>query len=926
MVLASGTGTGVEIRDLVVDESGNTYVLGVYSDIVNFGGITKSSFGPQNAFLAKYGPAGGNPIFVRAILGAASIQSRAIALDPAGFIYLTGSFEGNAQIETGGTPVFENIASAGAQDIFVIKYNTATLLFQWAYTAGGTGDDSGHGIDVGPGGTVFVTGGFQGTVDFDGGGILPASVSAGAEDAFVLKLNALKNVQYVFTFGDLADDRGLDLAVSAAGEIYAAGYFEGAIAVDPVVGATTVNSQGGQDGFFLAYSDGGTTLNYQAGLAIGGGGNDVVKRVKLTRNGQPVIAGNFEEVGSFGNALSLTSNGGADFFLGEYSKLLLPSWVIGVGGASEDILNDFTRAPCGEFWLSGSFSGTTDFDPGAGTSALTGPVPGGYFVAQYDASGGYLWAGAEQGIGRDNEATCLALDPGGNLLLGRNSSSALDADISAGLADRPHIGTNQNSYLSKHSTGRIPVTNTNDMGSGSLRSALGWAGSNFRADTVCFCLPGAGPHVITPATSLTLQFADSTVIDATTQPGWSPGLVRVEGMAPATYAGVVVNESSVSEIYGLRISGFQDGLNLFNSTQLVVGGVGKGNQIVSNADNGIRMFESSGSLLSNEIGSDATATVDLGNGDTPFEAGIALDQISGPVRIGGLGAGEGNVIAFNMHGVLDYNTSGATPITTEGNTFACNATSGIISVGTANPVIVNHSLDEISGLGPANSTILIYTVNTSSCAALVPCQGFAFLDSTTSDAFGNWAMIGTYVLGTEITATATSPTGTTSAFSLCETIDNTLEQNHIVLELSGSRLRWTTSSGAWVAFDMERLEQQDLPELVASLSSQVVDWEVSSPGLYQIRGHRADGTSVLSNAIEVGQGQTWVIERAGSSLRLGRWGQWQGRVIDGQGRHLWSGGGASPLTIPTQSWSSGVYVLQLNDGQGNGLTRKIGIQ
>ncbi|MGD2112953.1 MAG: hypothetical protein PVI50_06175, partial [Gammaproteobacteria bacterium] len=47
------------------------------------------------------------------------------------------------------------------------------------------------------------------------------------------------------------------------------------------------------------------------------------------------------------------------------------------------------------------------------------------------------------------------------------------------------------------------VTNTNDSGAGSLRQAILDANASLGPDTICFDIPGAGPHVIQPLTPLT---------------------------------------------------------------------------------------------------------------------------------------------------------------------------------------------------------------------------------------------------------------------------------------------------------------------------------------------------------------------------------------------------------------------------------------
>jgi hypothetical protein len=77
-----------------------------------------------------------------------------LAVDGAGAVYLTGSFSGTLSFNPAGGA---NLTSAGGNDIFVTKLDT-NGAFQWAVSAGGTGDDSGNAIAVDSFGDVYVTG------------------------------------------------------------------------------------------------------------------------------------------------------------------------------------------------------------------------------------------------------------------------------------------------------------------------------------------------------------------------------------------------------------------------------------------------------------------------------------------------------------------------------------------------------------------------------------------------------------------------------------------------------------------------------------------------------------------------------------------------------------------------------------------------
>ncbi|MDP5172198.1 MAG: hypothetical protein NWR72_18285, partial [Bacteroidia bacterium] len=377
---------------------------------------------------------------------------------------------------------------------------------------------------------------------------------------------------------------------------------------------------------------------------------------------------------------------------------------------------------------------------------------------------------------------------------------------------------------------------------------------------------------------------------------------------------------SANEVYGMAFSGFATGLFLSNDDNLVVGDPGRGNQFISNTNYGLRIQGGSGTIQANEIGTDATATADLGNGVAATDAGILLSVTNGPVTIGGFGAGEANIIAFNPNGVSDL-TSGQ-PVSIIGNTFTCNSNAGILqAIPSGNPVINSPDFTVVSGSGPANSTIHLYTVNTSACIGTPPCQGYSFLGSAASDGVGNWSIPGTFTLGEQITATATSAAGNTSQFSLCAIVDVVLGQELISLQLEGDLLSWEPSSATWQAFEIQQLADQQiiLSQLLTASDRQ---WPTQGAGEYRIRGLLLDGREIFSNTVIMTPGPDWVLTTEAQELHLGLAGHaWQGKIYDLHGRLIWEGSatGIQNILLP----QTGMYVVKMNDETGNAYSSKV---
>jgi hypothetical protein len=154
-------------QSIALDGSGNVVVEGHYSGTVDFDpgrGVTTLTATSSNcAFITKLNAQGGL-VWARSLDGATGAYANGLAVDAAGSIYATGSFQGTVDFDPGAGVASRT--SAGGSDAFVLKLTSAGT-FAWVDTFGGTGNDSGSGIAVDSAGTVYLVGSYQGTVAFD---------------------------------------------------------------------------------------------------------------------------------------------------------------------------------------------------------------------------------------------------------------------------------------------------------------------------------------------------------------------------------------------------------------------------------------------------------------------------------------------------------------------------------------------------------------------------------------------------------------------------------------------------------------------------------------------------------------------------------------------------------------------------------------
>ena len=161
--------------DVVVDSAGSAYFAGTASGDLDGGGRGAIHAGVEDAFIAKYSPAGKQKwvtMFGTTVLD----KLRAISIDAKGRLYAAGS----TTADLNGTFPQKH---AGNNDGWAARV-TSTGLLDWLYQWGGPGSDEAFDIAVSKGGSVYVGGETGGDID----GPMGPNTSAGRWDGFLLKL------------------------------------------------------------------------------------------------------------------------------------------------------------------------------------------------------------------------------------------------------------------------------------------------------------------------------------------------------------------------------------------------------------------------------------------------------------------------------------------------------------------------------------------------------------------------------------------------------------------------------------------------------------------------------------------------------------------------------------------------------------------
>jgi len=328
-----------------------------------------------------------------------------IITDASGNVYTIGNYNGTVDIDPGPNTV--NLTAYGYTDFYVSKWDAAGNL-TWAASFGGSLHDNGTSIALDAAGNVYATGGFTNTTDFDPGPNTVNLVSAGGLDVFILKLDPAGNFVWVKQIGGTAlaaigGDEAKSIALDAAGNIYTLGRFEGTVDFDPGAGVSNLTSPGGFADVFVCRLDaqGNFVWAKQWGAV---GNNDWVNAIALDASANVYTTGSFYSPIDFdpGAGSTVLAPGG---LAGAYVSKLDSSgnfvWAKGFGKMGGFVQDPGALAVdnYNNVFLGGTFSGTVDFNPDAGTNNLSAGSGSNGFIVKLSAAGTYTWAKALGGPG-----------------------------------------------------------------------------------------------------------------------------------------------------------------------------------------------------------------------------------------------------------------------------------------------------------------------------------------------------------------------------------------------------------------------------------------------------------------------------------------------------------------------------------------------
>jgi hypothetical protein len=382
------------------------------------------------------------------------VTALSVYIDSLKNIYTIGQFSG--RIDFNPHPNFYLfIGHDTIQNNFYIQKLDSNGNYVWVRNIIGI---NGNTIKVDYEGSLYITGYFMGTVDFDPDTSVYNLTSNGQEDVFILKLDANGYFVWAKSFGGNGQDKAFSMAIDKDNNIYTTGDYNGNVDFDPSSAVFTMNST--HSSFIHKMDKNGNFIWAKELSAIEQTSICSSRSISLDNNGNIYTTGDFSGIIDFDPSSSsfYSPNNGiaSNYFALKLDSLGVLSWVKFsknhvIGGSAIGL--DITLDKSSNVYMTGKYHGSAliDFDPGPDTFYLpTNTSTYEIFIQKLDKNGDFQWAKALVGNGF-NQGNSILTDTFGNVYsIGSFQDSAdFDPSLDTFFLTTHGVNSNYGTYLVK---------------------------------------------------------------------------------------------------------------------------------------------------------------------------------------------------------------------------------------------------------------------------------------------------------------------------------------------------------------------------------------------------------------------------------------------------------------------------------------------
>jgi hypothetical protein len=394
-------------------------------------------------------------------VGFNGITVNGLTLDTDKSVYMVGNFSGSFDADPGSATVtVSNTGIGTTTDGFVIKLDS-NGIYQWHQKIGSINNDVAKDIAFdASSNSVYATGSFSNTVDFDGSAAT-FTLAATNKDMFVLKLNATTGA-FVSAFKNsgAGDQTGNAIVCDASGNIYVSGEYGSAPDMDPSAATYTLPTAGYIDGFVAKYNASGT---FQWASSFGGAGYSTLPlKSILIPGGNLILAGNFSDLqinynGSFAvmNNSTVGTNDIFYFSISPSTGTLTNAFKI--GSTNEEMFGDLSLDQAHNLYISGNSFGVCNTNPVGTNTVSFSSTYGGPFFTKMTGTSTFDYTRAFGGGISGTTINSINITDNNEIIIGGYFGWTANLDPSPGVTQNYYAGnSNVNGFLINYA----PCTST----------------------------------------------------------------------------------------------------------------------------------------------------------------------------------------------------------------------------------------------------------------------------------------------------------------------------------------------------------------------------------------------------------------------------------------------------------------------------------
>lgn len=311
--------------------------------------------------------------------------------------------------------------------------------------------------------------------------------------------------------GGPANERAMAVVTDASGNVYTTGYFQGTADFDPGAGTFTMTASPGGVDIYVSKLDASGTFQWAKQIQSGGTA-DHGRAITLDNSGNVIITGDFQGSKDFDPGVGVTTlaaAGNTDIFVLKLTATGNFVMAKSVGDVSGDYGYAITTDASGNIYTTGSYVGTADFDPSAGTFTMNAANGNqNTFIWKLDASGNFVWARqfVHTTTFGSNAGQAIKVDAAGDVCVSGVFTQQADFDTGAGTYTINAVNmdmyfvkllaSNGNMVWAKAIGGAGGNTNSNSPLALAIDASNNWHATGYFGGGATDFDPGAGSYTL----------------------------------------------------------------------------------------------------------------------------------------------------------------------------------------------------------------------------------------------------------------------------------------------------------------------------------------------------------------------------------------------------------------------------------------------